>query len=249
VNHRADANLPIDFASMLRSERNAASADRESRRKRVVAKLAAQESPDLKPFATFWDNITAEDVDAIRAALAHAKEERPLQSLFEQRPHLLAQQLGGGHGRWVIPRPRLGGEHIPDFFIAEASSLGMQWVAVELESPTARMFTTSGNPSAVLTHAIRQIQDWRSWLTKNVDYATRSRADSGLGLPDIDGEVSGLILIGRRDADLGERTRSLRRQMVKDLGIAIHSYDWLLHSAEHCAARNANMALHRSTSL
>jgi len=143
---------------------------------------------------------------------------------------LLIQHLGGGHGRWVIPRQRLGAEHITDFVIGESCSSGFDWQAVELESPGARMFTRRGDPTASLTHAIRQIQDWRAWLGRNAGYAARSRAESGLGLTQIRADLPGLILIGRRGS-VDPATNERRRQMASDLNIRIHSYDYLLDNA------------------
>lgn len=55
----------------------------------------------------------------------------------------------------------------------------------------------------------------------------------GLGLTDIDGNVKGLILIGRRSAIVPE-TSPCRRQLVQDLNIDIHSLDDLLQSLEGC---------------
>ena len=88
------------------------------------------------------------------------------------------------------------------------------------------MFTKKGNPTKALTHAIRQIQDWRAWLKRNYDYASRERNKRGLGLVDIDSNIPGLILIGRRNS-IDPSTHELRRQMVQDLNIKIHTYDTL----------------------
>ena len=137
--------------------------------------------------------------------------------------------MGGGHGRWVIPKKRFGCEYVTDFLIGEKSSIGFEWYAIELESPKAKMFTKAGNPSKTLTHAIRQIQDWRRWLQLNQNYASRPRNESGLGLTDITADLPGLILIGRQ-ANIDESSNGLRRQMVTDSRIKIHSYDWLLGS-------------------
>jgi hypothetical protein len=101
---------------------------------------------------------------------------------------------------------------------------------VEIESPKAKMFTKAGDPSATLNHAIRQVQDWRVWLKRNQDYASRPQLQNGLGLTDIDLNAKALILIGRRietDASTHER----RRQMCSDLSAEIHSYDWLASNA------------------
>jgi hypothetical protein len=73
--------------------------------------------------------------------------------------------------------------------IGDKHSLGHEWQAVELESPLKPMFNNNGDASRYLVDAIRQIQDWRSWLTRNQDYAARARNESGLGLTDITGNV------------------------------------------------------------
>jgi hypothetical protein len=58
--------------------------------------------------------------------------------------------------------------------VGEKSSLGYEWI--ELESPILRMFNANGDPSKYLTHAIRQILDWRAWLkTKSELCATLPR--------------------------------------------------------------------------
>jgi hypothetical protein len=201
-------------------------------------------SPDLRPFSVKWNGIGADDVAALDSTLDSAADERPVQSVLATRPVLLSQILRGGHGRWVIPQPRLGAELVPDFLLAEGCSIGLMWVAVELESPTARLFTKQGDPTATLVHAIRQVHDWRAWLTQNGDYASRPKEKSGLGFVDIDGSIPGLILLGRRESQ-DPATRDRRRQMMKDSRIAIHSYDWLL---ETCRGSVRTVAPEQSTS-
>ena len=88
------------------------------------------------------------------------------------------------------------------------------------------MFNKNGDPSAALNHAIRQIQDWRAWLRRNQDYATRKKTEKGLELNDIDLNTPGLILIGREYMH-SSSDNDLRRQMCSNLNIKIHSYDWL----------------------
>ncbi|MCK4404576.1 MAG: DUF4263 domain-containing protein [candidate division Zixibacteria bacterium] len=185
----------------------------------------------LKDFFVWWDDITQEDVDAFNEVLSNATNESEVQTFLEKNPILLIQHLGGGHGRWVVPQKRLGAEHVTDFIIGERHSYGYEWQAVELENPNAPMFTKSGNPSRHLTHAIRQIQDWRAWLQRNQNYAARSESEGGLGLIDIGAKIPGLILIGRRE-NVDSRTNELRRQMVNDIGIMIHTYDFLIDSAQ-----------------
>lgn len=195
----------------------------------VVAEVLAADP--LKEFFTWWNHITESDYAALEGALDGAKREEDIQQFLQEHPACLIQHLGGGHGRWVIPKQRLGSEHVTDFMIAERHSFGFEWQAVELESPLRPMFNKNGDPSQYLSHAIRQLTDWRAWLKANQAYAARPRSEGGLGLTDIDANARGLILIGRRGTiDAGTTAR--RRQMVQDLNIDIHSYDYLLASMQ-----------------
>ena len=197
----------------------------ERRRREQVAE------PALEQYAVGWNSITRDHVELFRRRLETATSEQDMQEFFEEHPTLLVQPLGGGHGRWVIPHKRLGAEHVPDFMIAEKSSLGFEWTAVELENPSAPMFTKAGEFSRTADHAIRQIEDWRVWLGRNRDYAVRPRDASGLGLVDIDANVPGWVLLGRR-GDLSGDTRERRRERSQRMGIRLHTYDWLLERAE-----------------
>lgn len=185
----------------------------------------------LREYSVWWDDLSYDDVAVFKERLEQATREQDLQELFEARPILLAQLLGGGHGRWVLPRKRFGAEFVPDFVVGERSSEGFRWQLIELENPRARMFTKGGDPTHQLTHAIRQVKTWRAWLVHNQNYAARLRSDNGLGLTDISPNSSALIIIGRRRATSAD-TNSLRRQMTADDGIEIHSYDYLLEAAE-----------------
>ena len=91
------------------------------------------------------------------------------------------------------------------------------------------MFTKTGEQSQQLRHAVRQIQDWRSWLLRNNSYAAASSDQSGLGLTEIRSDLPGLILISRRSG-LNPRWNELRKQIMSDSNIQIHTYDWLVEN-------------------
>jgi hypothetical protein len=126
-----------------------------------------------------------------------------------------------------MPQVRLGAEYVADFVLGCKDSLGYHWRLVELEGCNEKLFVADGDPAKMLRHAIRQIQDWRSWLQQNVAYAQREEADGGLALRDITGEAEGLIIIGRRSM-LTDDSRMLRRRMSQETNIRIHTYDWLI---------------------
>jgi antiviral defense system Shedu protein SduA len=186
----------------------------------------------LRDFHVAWDVVWPQDVKELERVLKRARDERPLQAHIEDNPFVLVEHLGGGHGRWVIPQKRLGGEFVTDFMICERDSNGNHWKAVELESPGARRFTKKGEPSAELNHAIQQIRSWRRWLTANIDYARRPLDKSGLGLTGITGNVKGLIIMGRRERDCPDNfdPGEVFNQIEDESRITIHSYDWLVDS-------------------
>lgn len=173
--------------------------------------------------------LSVDVITAFQECVNDAPDEKPIQAFLEAHPGLLVQLLHAAP-RFVLPRRRLGAEFVPDFIIGEHSSDGYTWVVIELESPRLSLFTKAGDPRARLTHAIRQIQDWRAWLHRNQNYASRVRTESGLGLTDITANVRGTILMGRR-ARLDPETNERRRQMASDLNIGIHTYDHLIEAA------------------
>jgi len=209
---------------------------RKPTRKEIIKKEIHGES------FVWWNDLSKNETAKLKKALRYANGENDMQKFLEKHPRYLVVKLGGGHGRWVIPKKRLGSEHVTDFIIGEKHSYGYDWMAVELEPLNVKMFTRKGDPSQRLIHAIRQIQDWRAWLTKNQNYASRPSKEKGLELIDIDQNIHGLILIGRR-SDIDPKTNALRKQMIKDLKIEIHSYDYLLDSGHFGTIKDKKLHL------
>jgi hypothetical protein len=180
----------------------------------------------LSEFFVPWVEITREEITAFNRTLAAATKEADMQKFLQTNPRFLLQHLTAGRGYWVIPRKRLGAEHETDFLIAESDAGQLTWHAIEIEPPQARLFNAKGDPSAVFTHAIRQINDWRNWLSHNRDYASRPREKSGLGLTNIDPELGGLVIMGR-DVQLNPSIDQRRHRLMRDNRIRIQTYDWL----------------------
>jgi len=189
------------------------------------------ENDPLRDFFVFWDEIYKMHLSAFNHLLKTAKHESDWQKFFEGLPILLLQHMNGGHGRWVLPQKALGTEYRTDFIIGEKDSDGFHWQAVELESHNAKSFTKKGDYTKELTHAIKQIIDWRSWISNNIQYARNERNKNGLGLTDIVSNLPGLIIIGRRK-DLLDENKYKRRDIGNQLNIKIHTYDWLYEQAK-----------------
>ena len=159
-------------------------------------------------------------VDEFERVLADAVDERPLQSFLASAPVLLGALAPPGGSYWCLDRPQLGAELVPDFLLASATSVGLRWMAVELESPTVRALTKAGLPARKLADALGQIRDWRTWLTDNIAYARQER-----GLKDIDGNCDAVVVIGRRSSLVPRQVRKYRA-LSRD-GITVMSYDRL----------------------
>jgi hypothetical protein len=175
---------------------------------------------------------TVEDFERV---LGDATDERPLQTLLASLPVLLAPlaQLGGRI--WCLDRPRLGSEFVPDFLLASTTSVGFQWTMVELESPVERALTRAGLPAKKLAEALKQIRDWRMWLTENVAYAR-----SELGLKDIDSTCRAFVVIGRRNGIDSTQIKTYRALSTD--GVIVMSYDRLLENMNQAA--RGRQALH-----
>lgn len=158
--------------------------------------------------------------------LADAVDERPLQSILAFAPVLLGPLAPPGGSYWCLDRPQLGAEYVPDFLLASATSVGFRWIAIELESPTAKALTKAGLPARKLADALGQIRDWRTWLMDNVAYARQER-----GLKDIDGNCEAVVVIGRRSS-LDPKQVNRYRAISTD-GITVMSYDRLHDSMQN----------------
>ena len=207
-----------------RAAKNRAS-ERSQRQQWSIAKSEA-----LTQYAVA-EAVDAGDIQELRVVLEDAREEGPLQELFQRRPRILASLVRGPQ-RFCIPKKRLGGKYIPDFLLAEVNSNGVRWILVELETPDSPTTLATGNQfDRDARKGVSQIKEWREWLHDNLDEARRPVEDSGLGLPDIRSQAEGLVLVGRRER-LRPNAAKLRNQLFEDSRIQMHTYDWLLEALE-----------------
>jgi hypothetical protein len=132
----------------------------------------------------------------------------------------------GASGTYVIPKQRLGAEHVPDFLVLGINSLGPQWLLVEIEAARHRMVNKDGTLAGPTRHAVKQIHDWSEWLTANVAYAHNE-----LDLHGLTNRTPGLVIIGRDEPTMQRQASRARSQEGEQ--IAIHSWDWVLRSAHN----------------
>lgn len=163
--------------------------------------------------------------DRFEALLGACSGENELQEFLKENPIILSQQLP--HCHHVVPKPRLGGEYVPDFVLPEMHSGGTDWYLVELEPAIGSLVTKGGQFGERVRIAIQQIRDWRSWLAQNLNYAARPLSEQGLGFEGIDSRPYGWVVAGRRK-DVTNRFNQLRKQIQQSDQIEVMTYDRLL---------------------
>ena len=142
----------------------------------------------------------------------------------------------------TISKYKLADEYITDFISIRPESDYMNdpramVQLVEIERADYPLFTNGGDPSSRLTHAIRQVQDWKFWIRDNRDYFQRQISKQlrkfQLEKHEHNNSRHGvsehyIVIIGRRYAMTIEDRMRLA-QMNDDLdGIAVMTYDMLL---------------------
>jgi hypothetical protein len=187
---------------------------------------------ELEEFCLPSSGLAPEAVRELEELLESGEPgEAAFQRLIERHPALLALTVSGGWSTYVIPQARLGAEHVTDFLVLGINSVGPQWLTIEIEAPRHKLLNKDGTLTKEVRHAIKQIEDWREWLTLQVAYAQGGSraARTGLALYGITNRAPGLVIIGRDDPS-SER-QSARSQSSEGARIDIHSWDWLLRQA------------------
>jgi ppGpp synthetase/RelA/SpoT-type nucleotidyltranferase len=115
----------------------------------------------------------------------------------------------------------LGTEFRIDFLVQRPDG---SYLLVEIENPQAALFTKSGDFSAALNHALRQVEDWQEWIEANLP--TVERYFPGIRAPEA------WVVIGRaRGLADAEKRRLVRRNINMRGRVALRTYDDVLRDA------------------
>lgn len=133
--------------------------------------------------------------------------------------------MGGESGHYprfcgVITQPPLPSydRRVPDFMWLARDSNTDQSVLIEIEAPSKRWFTKSGAPTAALTQALHQINEWKAWfdVPRNVEsFKDFYRFESGWHSRRF--QPSFLLIYGRRaEANANPRNVQQRAHMFSE---------------------------------
>jgi hypothetical protein len=136
--------------------------------------------------------------------------------------------------RLIYPQKRLGGgRFVLDFAIQKSDG---EWEFIEIEAPGRAIYQRAGEePSAHLTHAIAQVEDWLRFVDDNRYTVEREDGFPGIYRP------GGRVVAGRDD-DLGEQAqRRFKFRRAESQRIQLQTYDLLLKEARSYAEVLARM--------
>jgi hypothetical protein len=189
------------------------------------------------------DAATARELDALFQKDAPEAE---LQQCIEK--HEIVWRFVTANKPVVVSKFRLADAFVPDFLVFGSRHWCQSQLPtahfVELERASQPLFTKAGDPSSFLVHALRQVRDWKHWVTQNrsfvrdrlvaalaasagKDEAGSSPAAAYAGLPQgfLDRYV---VVIGRRASMTPDDRVRLQQMNEETEEIQIVTYDMLL---------------------
>lgn len=186
--------------------------------------------------------------------------ENELQSIVDDTPELLLHGLMDGYygvastRSCLYPKFPLGSQFQTDYLFCNSSSRGIGCTFVELERSDSPLFSKNGDPSKYLTHAIRQVNDWATWLDNNRAYAEASIRQALAESPQFEWPdtffrkpFQFVVVIGRRSM-LSRETNMRRNQICgSQSGLNIITWDrlcddYMFDKAEPLKADDARVA-------
>ncbi len=103
-----------------------------------------------------------------RELLDKNEKEEVYQKFLEKHTELIPTNTfllnHGVHFSLIFSKMPIGSQFISDFFLISKSSAEWNYIFIELEKPSAKLFTKSGGRSQDLARGIKQIEDWNSYF-------------------------------------------------------------------------------------
>lgn len=177
----------------------------------------------------------------LRTVLAANESEESIQKCIERYPRIW--RFISQTNPQIVPKMKLGEVYVTDFLIFGSALYSQTQMPtatfVEIERPGYRLFTRSGDESAELRHGLRQLRDWKYWVSEHKQYL-RDRLVERIGLdwkrwghegpcgvPPYGFSEQYLLVIGRREAMSAEERLRLQRLNEESWDYKIVTFDML----------------------
>lgn len=122
-----------------------------------------------KPIQEIADVTATKALDLLQMytdAINSVTREEDIQLFLSKHPEIIYPEYIACYPKW-----KLGEEYVTDFVFLIQGATGLEYVFVELEKPSKKIVTASGQFSAEFTQAKDQLNNWERWLTQNLNYA------------------------------------------------------------------------------
>ncbi len=211
-----------------------------------------------------WDReyikIFKKDISEFRRLIEDRPTESKIQRKLEENPIILVHAAmdgffdGAASSRTsLFSKFQLGNEFETDFMFCYGTSMGISCTFVELERADVPLFTKKGDPSKYLTHALRQVMNWRAWLEDHRDFAlseivrVANTSEQRWDWPaTLRKPFRFVIVIGRR-SKLTEHGNRLRAELCNSTpGLEIVTYDRLFDNYWFDKTENLEAEEHRT---
>jgi hypothetical protein len=104
----------------------------------------------------------------LKKVLGSARSERPIARWLKCNPLVLCHAVCSfPFAQYLVAEFPLGSDYKADFVLLGPYSGGWEIHFVELEPPNERLFTRGGVQAKRLREAVKQVDDWRSFIDKN----------------------------------------------------------------------------------
>lgn len=179
-------------------------------------------------------------------------DEKVFQEFFERNPSFIPgafelRELSGHlpHLQCLISQPEIGTTYTrkPDFLWLSQDSLTFVPVFIEIEKPSKKTFTKSGQTSADFTQAMDQILEWKSILnTPENQIAFFKKYNLPQELTRKTFKPQFILIYGRRSEYEGNEYLTRKRSELQHEDVMIMSYDRLhpIHDIRNMLCANVS---------
>lgn len=127
----------------------------------------------------------------------------------------------------VVSKLRLGADYETDFVVVtDKASYGFEYEFIEIETPHTVPYTSKGDPSALLTHSMQQVRNWRTWLEANRSEAKKLFPSKLFTMYDTP-NFAFSVYIGRWSTS--ESFFAFRNRLAAESNIWVHTFDHLTY--------------------
>lgn len=147
------------------------------------SELKPRETIEIVPERQPTLNELQKRIDQYRELLSNRAEEPVFQAFFEKNPVFLSW-----HVIKFLAEKSFGGEQFPDLILFLNNK---NYVIVELEKPSVKLYNKRGDPTQELSHAEEQVRGYLRWAVEEKEFLRKR------GLKNLSGEnTRGLLIIG-----------------------------------------------------